>query len=99
MYRASTPVFYFELGVTAEEVQDFKATFSQYGKTVLEKKKADMTVENNIWRVQLTQEEANLFKTGYANLQVRILNADGDALPTRVYTFGVRSVLNDEVMG
>lgn len=98
MYRASTPIFYFRLKLSEDEVADFNATFKQYDEIVLEKKKADMTVKDGIWRVQLTQEEANLFKTGYANLQVKVKRSDGAVMPTRVYTFGVRDVLNDEVM-
>lgn len=98
MYRASTPIFYFKLNLNDDEVTELKLTYSQYGAIVLEKVKSDLTVTDGVWRVQLTQEESNLFKTGYAKLQVRVKRSDGAVLPTRVYTFGVRDVENDEVI-
>lgn len=98
MYRASTPIFYFRLKLSEDEVDKLKLTYSQYGAIVLEKEKSDLTETDGIWRVQLTQEESNLFKTGYAKLRVRVKRSDGAVLPTRVYTFGVRDVENDEVI-
>lgn len=98
MYRASTPIFKIRLKLSEDEVSELKLTYSQYDEIVLEKSKSDMTVKDGIWRVQLTQEESNQFKSGYAKLQVRVKRTDGVVLATRVYTFGVRDVENDEVM-
>lgn len=98
MKRASTPKHYFRLPIDASLVSKFLLTYSQNGKIVLEKTEENMTVEDGIWSVQLTQEETNLFKADYANAQVRILTTDGVCLPSQIFRLNVGPVLNDEVM-
>lgn len=98
MKRASTPIHRLEIPFDESEISQFKLTYSQNDKIVLEKEKDDFTIEDNVWSVRLTQEETNLFKADTAQAQIRILFTDGTALPSEIFKVSVGPVLNDEVM-
>lgn len=100
MYRASTPRHELKLPWDKSEIKELWLTYSQNGAIVLEKKHSEdaFDVEDNVWAVQLTQEETNLFKADYADAQIRILFTDGTSLPSKVFRLPVLAVLNDEVM-
>lgn len=82
----------------AASLKDILVTYAQNGDTVLEKTMADMTADGDTWTVTLTQEETNLFKPGYADVQLRVFTADEKSIPSRVMKLWVGAVLNDEVM-
>lgn len=99
MKRATTPTHEFFLPIEAEMIKRFLLTYSQNENVVLEKRENDMTVDGNVWRIKLTQEETNLFsgdKIAYA--QIRVLTTGGDALASSRYPISVLPVDNDEVL-
>lgn len=99
MRRATTPTHEFTLPIDAALVSRFLATYTQDGKIVLEKREADMTIDGNVWRVKLTQEETNLFAgRKLAHVQIRALTVGGDALASDEYPVYVSPVSNDEVL-
>lgn len=100
MYRASTPTHKLNIPWPRSEISDLWLTYSQSDEIVLEKKykNGDFTIVDNLWSVTLTQEEANLFKSDSADVQVRVLFRDGRSVPTKVFRLPVLAVLNDEVM-
>ncbi len=104
MYRATTPrhVFYFK-GVDPAGFKTILITYAQMGQIVLEKTKTDLTFEapsEGVYKahLRLTQEEANLFKNGNVNIQVRAVTGTGDALASEIKNLKVQEVLNDEVL-
>ena len=112
MIRATTPkhIFYFETDPSV--YSRILITYAQNGRTVLEKEKDDLTIEQTTapcdqtrtvfaaW-FRLTQEEANKFQAGPGNqvsVQVRVLTTSNEALASDKKTFSVQDVLNDEVL-
>lgn len=100
MYRASTPTHKLNIPWEESEITDLWLTYSQSGDVVLEKryKSGDFTISDNVWSVTLTQDEANLFKSDTAEVQVRVLLQDGASIPTKIFRLPIFAVLNDEVM-
>ena len=83
MIRATTPTHTFTFDSDPSVYSRILVTYSQNNKVVLEKEKADLTIEERqttsgteyvAW-FRLTQEEANRFasKGSYAKVQVRVL--------------------------
>lgn len=85
MKRGTTPTHKFTLPIEPAMVSKFLLTYSQNEKVVLEKTEADMTKDGNVWSVELTQEETNLFSEGNAVCQIRILTLGGDAMASQEY--------------
>ena len=99
MKRASTPTHFFTLPISADLIKTFLLTYKQGGRIILEKRRGDMEINGNVWSVQLTQEEANLFDANIVvSAQIRILTTTGESFPSNVMTFRVDPVLNDEVL-
>lgn len=99
MKRASTPTHFFTLPISADLIKTFLLTYKQGGRIILEKRRDDMTINGNVWSVQLTQEEANLFEANVvASAQIRVLTITNEALPSNIMTFRIDPVLNDEVL-
>lgn len=98
MRRATTPLHEFTLPFDSSTVFRFLLTYTQSDKVILEKTENDMTVNGNVWSVELTQEEANLFSEGYASAQIRVLTMGGEALASNPMQIYVGKVYNDEVL-
>ena len=99
MYRASTPKHYFKIPSDMDTVNNVWLSYAQNGKKVLRRDLSTMqNYEGDIWFVQLTQEETNLFDTGIADAQIRILFKDGTSFPSKTFKVRVNYVIDDEVM-
>lgn len=99
MFRASTPTHEFILPMELMEiVEDVRICYEQKNEEVLLKTLEDCKVEGNVLRITLTQEEANLFSHGPAQVQLRVKTKEGKVIPSDVSTVVVRDVLDDEVM-
>ena len=98
MYRASTPTHYFQLPYGPEEIKEIWLTYSQNGENVLRKTKADLTYNDGVWSIRLTQEETKKFSDVYAAAQIRVLLKNGDSFPSVKFRLVVHDVLDDEVM-
>lgn len=98
MRRATTPIHEFVLPFDSNMVFRLLLTYTQGDKIILEKTEKDMKHEGNVWSVELTQDEANLFSEGYASAQLRVLTPGGEALASDIIQFYVGKVFNDEVL-
>ena len=102
MRRATTPIhtFTFPEDVLVDSLSEVVITYSQDGKTILEKNLSDLTVstENNTLSCELSQEETTKFAPGKALVQVRAKNESGSALASQMVWLTIKPVLNSEEM-
>lgn len=99
MKRATTPTHSFDLGTSATYLDKILITYVQRGQIVLEKHKEDLSISDKVVSFTLTQEEANLFKSGNSvNIQVRMKTSQGKVFASDIITMSVDNVLNDEVL-
>ena len=97
MWRGTTPTHTFTLPENIR-VQDFTViyiTYSQNGSPVLEKEKADMTLEGNVIRLNFSQADSLLFGAGPVKIQLRAKTADGKAVASEIVTTTAKEVLKD----
>ncbi len=102
MRRATTPThtFTFPEEVPVSEVSDVLITYSQCGKTVLEKKLSDLGIDttNNMFVLpKLTQDETNLFAPGQALIQLKA-KVEDRVLESQMIRFMVKPALNSGEM-
>lgn len=98
MTRTTTPVHAFRLPFEPSLIRRFLLTYSQNGEVLLEKNETQLSVVGNTWLLTLTQEETNLFSSGWADVEVRVLTTSGVALPAWKTRFNVKGVVNDKVL-
>lgn len=102
MRRATTPTHSFTLPdeVSVDSLSKVLLTYSQNGKTVLEKYLADITIDsdNNKLSYKLNQDETNLFAPGKALIQLRAKNNNGVVFESQMIWLTVKPALNSEVM-
>lgn len=101
MRRATTPTHIFTFPETVEvaSVTDVLISYSQNGRTILQKKLDDLTldIENNAFSVKLTEDESKLFAPGKALVQLRAKNNNA-ALASQMMWLPVKPVINSEDM-
>ena len=79
--------------------KEIVVTYEQKGKEIIEKRKNDLTIENNIIWFRLTQEETLSLKSNSdIEVQIRILTADNQAPASAIFTLPVERILNEEVL-
>lgn len=99
MTRGTTPLHTFTLPKDVSEYSNFIITYRQNSGTVLEKKPEQCLVEGKEIKVRLTQEETLLFDSGQkAFVQIRVINEEGVAEASGVFSFPVNSVLNETIL-
>ena len=102
MRRATTPTHTFSLpdDVAADSLSKALLTYSQNGKTILEKNLSDLNVDagNNALSYELTQAETNLFAPGKALIQLRVKTNIGAVLDSQIIWLTVKPALNSEAM-
>ena len=99
MRRGTTPTHTFRLPFDVSELQEVKITYSQCGNEVLHKKKADCTLDGTTLQVILSQEETLKFECCYpAQVQVRALMTNGQAVAADPVDFAVEEILDNEVL-
>ena len=101
MIRATTPLhrYTFPANFNMDSIKEMIITYMQDGNTIIEKRLADVSIEENVVSVKLTQEETNLFKVQpHVLIQVRVLTNAGDAMASEIKQVPVHRILNDEVM-
>ena len=101
LQRGTTPVHSFALPDELKDV-DFAAlyiTYKQDGKTVIEKDRSSISIEDGVASVRLTQEETLLFSDRWkCHIQVRLRTSAGDALVSNVANIPVYDVLKEGVI-
>ena len=97
MWRGTTPTHTFTLpeGIRAQDFTVIYITYSQNGSPVLEKEKADMTLEGNVIRLNFSQADSLLFGAGPVKIQLRAKTADGKAVASEIVTTTAKEVLKD----
>lgn len=102
MRRATTPThtFTFPESVLIDSLGELRITYSQNGKTVLEKTLDDLTIdtENNAVSYTFTQDETNLFAPGKALVQARAKSGSGAVLASQMVWITIKPVLNSKEM-
>ena len=85
MRRATTPTHEFTLGIDANLISKIRITYAQGGSIVLTKNLEDVTIEGNVVKVNLTQDETRFFNTEQTvEIQVRIITTGNDALTSNI---------------
>ena len=99
MKLGSTPKHEFALPFDVSLVKEFKVTYKQNGKIILEKYLDDFVIDGNTLSVTLTQEETFLFAGGVKiELQARVLTMSGDALSSDIRIIPAERCLDREVL-
>lgn len=99
MRRATTPTHIFTFPDTVEvaTVTEVLISYSQNGKTLLEKTLDDLVIDsdNNAFNLTLTQSETDLFAPGKALIQVRA-KTNEKTLASQMIWLTVKPVINSE---
>lgn len=100
MRRGTTP--WIELILDGcEDIGAYKTILvtMQQGDIEVNKNEEQLTIEGNVIRFQLTQEETLAFKYGRTvKIQLRALDESGNAIASDIITASVSDVLNEEVI-
>ena len=110
MIRATTPIHVFVFDEDPNQYEQILITYSQGNFIVLEKEKADLTIEpidgdfschHGSWRAwyRMTQEETKKFRGGVGKpvyVQVRVLTETGEALASEKKLIQLQDVLDDK---
>lgn len=108
MKRFTTPTHRFVLEIDPRQWDEFRITYRQAGKIVLEKTEADqidITVGTSkptryTMSFKLTQNETAMFSPNTkVEMQIRYHYPDGTVDATDVMTANVTDVLNQEILG
>lgn len=85
--------------IDPSEYSKIVVTFSQDGKTVVQKDKPQLTLQSDGVKVQLTQQETALFKApGKALMQLRAYKSAYDAPGSQMWAIDVYPSNNEEVL-
>jgi hypothetical protein len=99
MRLGSTPKHEFTLPYDISLVKEFKVTYKQNGKIILEKYLNDFEVDDKTLSVTLTQEETFLFDENVnVELQGRVLTMGGEAIPSDIRIMTAEKCLDREVL-
>lgn len=81
------------------EYSEILVTFSQDNKQLVVKRKAELTLQADAVKVQLTQQETSQFTApGTALLQLRAYKSEYDAPGSRMWAIPVYPTSNEEIL-
>ena len=97
MWRGTTPVhtFTFPEGVGLNDFDVVYLTYSQGGKTVLEKNKDELEAVENGFRLFFSQSDTLCFSPGPVKIQIRARRYDGKAVASDIISTTAKEVLKD----
>ena len=99
MRRGTTPTHNFTLPFNTDVIKSCRVVYSQDGNVKLVKETEDVTLNENIITLTLTQEETFAFEcTKYVDIQVRVLTLDGESLASEITRVPVLKCLDEEVL-
>lgn len=94
-----TPRHEFTVPFDVSLLKQFKVTYSQKDKIVLEKHIEDFNINGNTLSIVLTQEETFLFDDdANIEIQARALTMGGDAIPSFIRIISADRCLDSEVL-
>ncbi len=97
MWRGTTPVHTFTLpeGVDLADFDVVYVTYSQGGRTVLEKNKDELVAADNGYRLFFSQEDTLCFSPGPVKIQIRARLHDGRAVASDIISTTALEILKD----
>lgn len=99
MIRGTTPPHTFKLPIDVQDAKQIRIIYAQNDEVLFVKTKPELGVSGNEVRLRLTQEETLMFDHGEAaEIQLRVLTAENNALASKVIRIPVGMLLEDEVM-
>lgn len=97
--QGTTPKHNFKIPFDVSLVDDVKIIYKQGEEILLEKRKADCTMENMTISTKLTQEDTFKFKVGKVlKIQLRVLTTTKDSLVSQIFPLPVYKCLDSEVL-
>ena len=97
MIRGTTPLHTFTIPFDTGLIDRVRVIYSQNGQPVL--KKDNCTLDGNLIKVKLTQEDTLSFTASYpVDIQVRVVLHDGEALVSSINKVSVEKCLENEVL-
>ena len=98
MIRGTTPTFEFTLPFAASTLAVCYITFSQKGRTVVEKNLSDCTVSGKKITLKLSQSDTLRFRDEYVEIQIRGKTFDGEAIASNIMSEHASKILKDGVI-
>lgn len=98
MRRGTTPTNTFTVDVDLTQAEALYITYKQGGRTVIEKKLADITVTAEALTVTLTQTDTLKLRSGNVEIQIRARLIGGEALASEIMTVPVEAILKEGVI-
>lgn len=98
MRRGTTPTNTFKVDIDLREAAVMYITYSQLGKTIVEKEIQDITIEEDTLSVTLTQEETLAFCAGEVEVQIRARFPGGLAVESEIKKTTAERVLKEGVI-
>ena len=97
MWRGTTPVHTFTLpeGIVLDDFDVVYVTYSQSGRTVLEKNKNELEATDSGFRLFFSQADTLCFSPGPVKIQLRARMPDGTAVASNVISTTAQEVLKD----
>lgn len=99
MIRGTTPTHEFTLSIDTSLLKCIRIIYAQHDKVVFVKETGDCTLDGEVVRVELTQEETLMLDCRTSvQIQIRALTLAGEALASPVMTESVGKCLDNEVI-
>ena len=98
MFRGTTPKNIFDVNLDCTGAELIYITYSQHGKTIVEKTIEDVTVAEGQITVNLSQEETLRFRAAPVDIQIRVKFPDGSATASNIINTTVEKILKDGVI-
>ena len=97
MWRGTTPTHTFTIPdeVHISDYDTIYITYSQNGRTIVEKNEEDIRIEDNKLRLTFTQADTLLFSPGQVKIQLRAKSASGQAIASNIISTTAREILKD----
>lgn len=98
MRRGTTPSIVFHVDIDLSTAEVVYVTFNQHKRTIVEKSKEDITINETWLTVPFTQEETLRFKEGNVECQISYRMPDGSADRSSIIELPILRILKDEVI-
>lgn len=99
MIRGTTPTLEFELPFEVSSLKSAFVTLSQSGQIIVNRELTECSYDTKILEVKLTQKETLAFTTNDPiQIQIRVLDRNGNALASEIWTDYVEDVLYEGIL-
>ena len=98
MKRLTTPTHRFELPFSTDTLEKIKITYMQGTRMVLTKYKEDCTLDGNIIKCVLTQEDTQKFSNDNVKIRIRVKTIGGEVFASNILTVFCEDIFDEEVL-